>query len=269
MNEEFNSEIKSFYNSSDLYFNICENRTESSFINVIDVINQYIPKNAKLLEFGCGTGNLAHLIAKCGYTVLGVDVSERFINYAMKVYAAETLSLTFQTVDFGTLPFNDNCYDCIYTCAVLEHCYEVDKILLDIDRLLKPGGYLIIATPNLLSPFTRLSLILKRIVGKRKRFHLYGSPMFFMKSIWYSFKKALSKKPNLIYVNPKYEGFNESDEDVTFLSNHFDYLKLLKPLHYKILELSRGDSKSGKLISKVFPKLSGEVLIVSKKGSIT
>ncbi len=265
MDKESPINIKSFYNSSDLYFNICENRTESAFTNVIDVINQYIPKNSQLLEFGCGTGNLAYLIAKDGYTVLGVDISERFIDYAKKAYTEETQYLAFKTVDFGKLPFNDNSFDCIYTCAVLEHCYDVDKILLDINRLLRPGGYLIIATPNLLSPFTRLSLVMKRIVGKRKRFHLYGTPSFLIKSIWYSFKKAMSKTPNLIYVNPKYEGFNESDEDVTFLSNHYDYLKLLKPLRYKILELSRGDSKSGKVISKIFPKLSGEVLIVSKK----
>ena len=265
MDKAVDSHIKSFYNSSDLYFNICQIRDEASFSNILAVINQYVPKNGSLLEFGCGTGNLANLVAKNEYNVFGVDISEKFIAYAQETYGVEDQSLKFQVVGFGPLPFDDNRFDCIYTCAVLEHCYEVDKIVQDLHRLLKPGGFLIIATPNILSPFTRFSFLIKRLTGERKRFHLYGSPTFFFKSIWYCATKALSSKADLMYVTPNYESFSESDEDVTFLSNHFDYLKILKPLNYKILELSRGTSKGGKIIAKLFPKLSGEVLIVAKK----
>lgn len=257
---------KEFYNSSDLYFDICENRDESSFKNLLDVVNQYVPKDSRLLEFGCGTGNLASMISNSSYRVTGVDISERFIKYAKETYA-ENHNLDFRLVDFGTLPFNDHSFDCVYTCAVLEHCYDVDKIVLDFDRLLKPGGLLVLATPNLLSPFTRLAFVWKKVTGKRKRYHLYGSPSFLFKSVWYSFKKGLTNKADLIYVEPNYDGFTESDEDVTFLSNHFDLTCLLKPLNYKILELARGGSPAGKFVANVFPKLSGEVLIVAKKAS--
>ncbi|MGC3947779.1 MAG: class I SAM-dependent methyltransferase [Chryseolinea sp.] len=257
--------IKSFYNSSDIYFNICQNRDEASFTNIIDVIKEYAPKGASMLEFGCGTGNLADLVSRNDYNVLGVDISDKFIRYAQETYASQHDNLKFQVVNFGKLPFKDRHFDCIYTSAVLEHCYQVDEIILDFDRLLKPGGLLVISTPNILSPFTRFSYLLKRLTGERKRYHLYGSPSFFFKSIWHSASKAVSTKPNLIYVTPNYEKFTESDEDVTFLSNHFDYLQLLKPLSYQILELARGTSKGGKLIAKLFPRLSGEVLIVARK----
>lgn len=262
---ENTQDIKQFYNSSDLYFDICENRPQESFQNIVDVINQYVPKGAKLLEFGCGTGNLAALVAKDGYDVLGVDISERFIAYSKDKYGSKNLD--FQVVGFGTLPFADKSYDCIYTCAVLEHCYEVDKIIADFNRLLKPGGTLVIATPNLLSPFTRLSLVAKRLMGKRKRYHLYGTPSYLFKSIGYNLQKALSAKPQPIYVTPKYDDFGESDEDVTFLSNHYDFLAMLKPMNYTILELARGGSGSGKVVAKMFPRLSGEVLIVARKNA--
>src|SRR5687767_7542894 len=119
MNKANESDIKSFYNSSDLYFNICQNRDESSFTNIIDVINQYSPKKSLLLEFGCGTGNLANFVGSNERQVIGVDISEKFIKYAQETYA-ENRNLKFQVVSFGTLPFNDNSFDCIYTCAVLE-----------------------------------------------------------------------------------------------------------------------------------------------------
>ncbi len=263
MAAENTNDIKLFYNSSDRYFDICESRPQASFQNLIDVINQYVPKGSKLLEFGCGTGNLAGLIGQENYKVLGVDISDRFIEYSKEKFGAPNIN--FQVVGFGQLPFPDKSFDCIYTCAVLEHCYDVDKIIQDFHRLLKPGGTLVIGTPNLISPFTRASLVAKTWMGKRKRYHLYGTPSFLMKSIWYNIKKAFSSKPELLYVTPKYEGFDESDEDVTYLSTHRDYLSMLKPLNYKILELARGDSKGGKLIAKVFPKLSGEVLIVAVK----
>ena len=256
--------VKQFYNSSDLYFAICENRNEADFKNVLDVIRQYVPPNATLLEFGCGTGQLASLVAQMGHKTLGVDISGRFISYANEIYK-DSPNLQFRLVDFSQLPFADHSFDCIYTSAVLEHCYEVDKIIADFHRLLKPGGLLVIGTPNMLSPFTRLSLIGKWMAGKRQRFHLYGTPAFFLRSVWLNIKKALVKKPALVYVIPKYTGFTESDEDVTYLSTHRDYLQLLKPFSYKILELARGASKGGKIIAKFFPKLSGEVLIVALK----
>ena len=260
--------IKVFYDSSDRYLEICESRSEENFKNILDVIQQYLPKNASLLEFGCGTGNLASLVADKEYNVLGVDISDRFIEYANSTYKPSRGSLAFQTVGFGKLPFADESFDCIYTCAVLEHCYKVDEIILDFHRILKRGGILIIGTPNMLSPFTRALLVAKTWIGIRSRYHLYGTPAFLAKSIWYNIKKIYFKKPDLIYVTPKYDGFNESDEDVTYLSTHKDYLQLLKPLNYKIHELARGDSRVGKVIAKVFPKLSGEVLIVAAKRAL-
>jgi 2-polyprenyl-3-methyl-5-hydroxy-6-metoxy-1,4-benzoquinol methylase len=257
--------IRLFYESSDRYLDICESRQEANFRNILDVIAQYVPKDARLLEFGCGTGNLASLVAAKGFRVLGVDISERFIGHAKRTYAAHQSNLDFAAVGFGPLPFSDTSFDCIFTCAVLEHCYEVEKIVSDFHRLLRPGGILIIGTPNLLSPFTRTALIARRLLGKRKRYHLYGTPAFLLKTLWYNLQKMLSRHSRPIYVTPRYDGFNESDEDVTYLSTHRDYLAMLKPLHYQVLELARGDSKVGKLIARLFPKLSGEVLIVAVK----
>ena len=108
MNKADESDIKSFYNSSDLYFNICQNRDQSSFTNIIDVINQYSPKKSLLLEFGCGTGNLANFVGRNERQVIGVDISEKFVKYAQETYA-ENPNLKFQVVSFGTLPFNDFC----------------------------------------------------------------------------------------------------------------------------------------------------------------
>ena len=66
-------------------------------------------------------------------------------------------------------------------------------------------------------------------------------------------------------MNPDYEKYSEGDEDVAYLSNHLDYMKFLPTLGFEILELSRGTTKIGKIISKYAPTWSGEVNLIARK----
>jgi hypothetical protein len=123
----------------------------------------------------------------------------------------------------------------------------------------------VIETPNMLSPLARMKLIVDRLTGRRKRFHRYGTPAFFMVSIYYLMKKIILRKAEFIYVKPNYRTFAEADEDVIYLSNPLDYLFFLRSHGFEVLELSRNRGVIRTFISTYLPSIAGGVMIVARK----
>lgn len=254
---------RQFYNTSKLYLAMLEQRQESEYRMIIDVIQSYVPAGA-ILEFGCGVGLLSMLLAKHEYSVVGVDISEQFIKAAQDKNRISSTA-AFEVVGGVPLRFADGAFDVIASSAVLEHCVGVDAILLEFKRLLKTGGLLAIETPNMLSPLARLKLIADRVAGRRKTFHRYGTPQFLLKSFFILLKKMTARKAEFIYVNPEYENFSEADEDVTYLSNPLDYLFFLRDHGFEVLELSRNTGFIRKFISTYLPSIAGGVMVVARK----
>jgi 2-polyprenyl-3-methyl-5-hydroxy-6-metoxy-1,4-benzoquinol methylase len=252
-----------FYNSSETYLDILEHRNESDFSAILEVLTSYIAAGATL-DYGCGVGLLSMLLARHGYTVTGVDISEQFIRSARKNFGV-LLPITFEVIDGLPLRFSDGSFDSIVTSSVLEHCTGVDAILLEFKRLLKSKGFLVIETPNMLSPLTRVRLIVDRLTGKRKKFHRYGTPRFLLFSVYKLLRKIILRKSEFVYVKPDYSIFSETDDDVTYLSNHLDYLFFLRTHGFDVLELSRNKGIIRKRISKYFPSIAGGVMIVARK----
>lgn len=98
-----------------------------------------------ILDIGCGSGYLGHLIKKLDSNVVinGFDISEHAIAQANsydKVY--------YLDLDNEDIPEEEASFDMIVCAEVLEHIYDVDHCLAEIRRLLKSGGKAILTTPN-------------------------------------------------------------------------------------------------------------------------
>lgn len=120
-----------------------------------DVIN-LVPKNIKyILDIGCGNGSTAkHLIAK-NYIVDGITLSENEKSEAEKIMR----HVYIYNLENG-LPFKEsNLYDVIICSHVLEHICYPKKLMTDIYSVLKPGGTLIVALPNIMHYSARWKLI--------------------------------------------------------------------------------------------------------------
>jgi len=252
-----------FYNSSEKYLDILEHRNESEFIAIVEALTSHsAPGNT--LDYGCGVGTMSMMLAKHGYTVTGVDISEQFISSSKRKYG-KSPSVAFEVIDGVPLRFPDASFESIVTSSVLEHCTAVDAILLEFKRLLRPNGIVVIETPNILSPLTRLRLIVDRMTGRRKKFHQYGTPKFLFLSAYYLLKKMVVQRWEFVYVTPNYSGFTETDEDVTYLSNPLDYLFFLRAHGFEVLELSRNKGILKRFISKYLPYIAGGVMVVARK----
>jgi 2-polyprenyl-3-methyl-5-hydroxy-6-metoxy-1,4-benzoquinol methylase len=252
-----------FYNSSQTYLSILEQRNEHDYETILGAIRSYA-RGGNALDYGCGVGLLSMLMSKEGYVATGVDISQQFIQTAKTKFDTSP-TLTFEVIDGLPLRYADGAFDVIATSAVLEHCTRVDGILLEFKRLLKTNGLLFIETPNMLSPLAQMKLMVQRITGRRKKLHRYATPLFFCFGLYHLIRKMLSRKAKFVYVEPNYETFAEADEDVTYLSNPLDYLFFLRSVGFDVLELSRNSGFVRTFISKHLPSIAGGVMIVARK----
>lgn len=96
-----------------------------------------------LLDVGCGEGLFMHCARQAGYEVAGVEVSEFAVDYARKEFGLDIQQASLENAD---LP--GNAFDVITLWHTLEHMPDPDITLQKARQLLKPGGHLIVAVPN-------------------------------------------------------------------------------------------------------------------------
>ncbi len=116
-------------------------------------------KGKRVLDIGCGTGELAYLIAKKGVKeVLGVDYSNEAIAIAQETYQQK--NLRYECVDVSSIK---DSFDVITLVGVLEHIDEPFVLLKKLKALLKPKGSIIVTCPNWSNPRGYILLALKHL----------------------------------------------------------------------------------------------------------
>jgi SAM-dependent methyltransferase len=102
------------------------------------VVKHAAKLEGKLMDFGCGSKP---------YKPLFVNAKEYIgVDYAGEGHSHENEEIDV-FYDGKTIPFPDNTFDSILTNEVLEHVFNLEDILKELHRVLKPGGKILITTP--------------------------------------------------------------------------------------------------------------------------
>ncbi len=113
-------------------------------------------KSARILDIGCGTGRHSLELARRGYNVTGIDLSESMIGRARELAEKENLNIVFFTKDARDFNFNREFDLAIMICEGAFPLMETDEmnysILKNAYLSLKPGGKFIFSTLNGLFP---------------------------------------------------------------------------------------------------------------------
>ncbi len=113
-------------------------------------------KSLKIIDVGCGTGRHAIELAKRGYNVTGIDLSENLLHKAREKAKAAGVKVTFLHQDARNLPFNNQFDGALMICEGAFPLMETDEmnfeILEGVTRALKPKAKFIFTTLNGLFP---------------------------------------------------------------------------------------------------------------------
>lgn len=107
-------------------------------------------RNKTVLDIACGEGYGTALIGKFAKKATGVDIDEACIEWASGNYASNNDKLSFIKGSVSSIPLDDNSIDVVISFETIEHVTEADQrlFMLEIKRVLKTDGLLIISTPN-------------------------------------------------------------------------------------------------------------------------
>lgn len=112
------------------------------------VSNYKVEKGVKILELGCGTGdiwkNREDLIATCDKLILS-DFSEGMLATAQE-NIGDYDNVEFKVIDIQEIPYENETFDIVIANMMLYHVPDIDKGLADVRRVLKKGGHFYCAT---------------------------------------------------------------------------------------------------------------------------
>jgi SAM-dependent methyltransferase len=117
----------------------------SKYLNRVQICLTH--KLAKFLDVGCGNGRVLKMLRNRGYlNTYGVDISNLFVQELHKKKLKH-----IYTYNGVSMPFRNNFFDVVGSFNVLEHTKNPISFLKEQVRILRPGGYLIVACPNFLT----------------------------------------------------------------------------------------------------------------------
>ena len=112
------------------------------------LVKKYFPPGTTVLDVGAGAGAFSQRLADLGYSVTALDVDpEKWI--------PKDIPFLVLDIDKGIRGSVDNSYDSVCCLEVIEHVENPWNLLREIYSVTKPGGYLLLSTPNITSFLSR------------------------------------------------------------------------------------------------------------------
>lgn len=144
-------------------------RAQISIKLLSDVIDRK-PKNPpRLLSIACSTGVIEKDIKdKLELIVFGIDAARKSLKMANK----RGIITTYADISKG-LPFEDAHFDFVFAGEIIEHILDTRFFLMEIHRVLKSKGYLVLTTPNLARIDDRLKLLFGKAPRQTSPLHPY------------------------------------------------------------------------------------------------
>jgi SAM-dependent methyltransferase len=135
---------------------------------VTQLVERYAPKGGVVADLGAQPFIVSCALKLMGYEVIAYDYEpDRYLDIA-KAFGVKVVKCDLECDSLG---MEDGSIDCAVFSEVIEHLnpYYVNHTLAEINRILKMGGKLIVTTPNIVSLFRRLKLLL----GKQPVYRLH------------------------------------------------------------------------------------------------
>ena len=132
------------------------------------LIHSAIPGDARIVEIGCGTGQMCLYLARADRVVIGADLTRAAL--LMGAAAARRFGLSqvqFVETDLGQPGLQAGVFDVVYSSGVLHHTPNPRQSFARLAQLARPGGVIVLGVYN---AFARVPLRLRRVVARMSGF---------------------------------------------------------------------------------------------------
>jgi len=110
----------------------------------LSIMHLAVDQRGRLLDVGCGSGQYLSIMKSLGWDVKGTEVDQNAAAIARNEYGLDVFVGNLEDAHFPSESFN-----IITLIHVIEHLYDPIHLLIECRRILKPGGKLILTTPNI------------------------------------------------------------------------------------------------------------------------
>jgi ubiquinone/menaquinone biosynthesis C-methylase UbiE len=141
---------------------------EAAFDHIVRVLEP--STGARFLDVGCGSCTHSLRLARRGFDVLAIDVSESVLEMAREKVQASGMEdrIRLQRMNLCALTFSDASFACILCWGVLMHVPDVGRAISELARVLRPGGMLVVSEGNMHSLEAIGLRSLKLLLGREK-----------------------------------------------------------------------------------------------------
>ena len=150
---------------------------EPVFRHAYSLLERRVPRAGAVLDIGCGIGTFLAVCRSGGWDVTGVEPSAGACRVAESAYGLDLIN-----APFSSALFPEKRFDAVFAAQVLHHLPDPVGFLVDVDRVLAPGGVLMLRTPNLIALET--GLLLQRALRRERGFFLGPALYVFHPDTW-------------------------------------------------------------------------------------
>jgi ubiquinone/menaquinone biosynthesis C-methylase UbiE len=134
-------------------------RLADRLTRLANALSYQVPAGRRVLDLGCGTGDLAIKAAACGFVVTACDISAAMLQRAVSADVQGLVDWVQLSPVWRRLPFEDQSLDAVLASSVLEYVEDPAAILREAARVLRPGGLVLCTVPDLAHPVRWLELL--------------------------------------------------------------------------------------------------------------
>jgi ubiquinone/menaquinone biosynthesis C-methylase UbiE len=131
----------------------------------VESLQARVPPGGRILDFGCGTGEIARALRAAGYVVTGADISSVMLQAGRT--NPENSGIQFLEMDarMMKIPLEAGSFDGVIASSVLEYLVNPAGWLMELRRVLRSGGWLLATVPDPDHPIRRREAWIRRFTG--------------------------------------------------------------------------------------------------------
>ena len=248
--------LRDFYQSSTSYLGGLLTKAPQHYAGYVNLVERYARPQSRVLDLGAGVGTSTSLLAQ-SFRAVAVDVSWLFLREGSVGHACQARV----AADVESLPFSSASFDVVGAFEMVEHVFDVGATLAEADRVLKPGGLMVVVSPNLLSP---LNPILCFATERWRDAPKLGRE--FARGLCWTTAKLFTRHPSFYRLTIPPSADLHSDQDAAHAVSPLDLKKWLRQRRYTMVRYQRdGRTRRGRMMNRLFRSYAATIYVVAEK----